>query len=52
LQRVCGSDDGRPAERPVRRWLETAEGGDAPDLAELRTLVDQRVFMKWRLGTN
>lgn len=50
--RLQAATTGDPADRPVLLWVEPAEGADAPDVAEFRALVDQRVFLKWQLGMN
>jgi prolyl oligopeptidase len=49
LQAATTSD---PADRPVLLWVEPADSDDAPHEAELRVLVDQRVFLTWQLGMN
>jgi prolyl oligopeptidase len=50
--RPQAATSGDRADRPVLLWLEPAEGGDAPDVTELRALVDQRVFLRFQLGLN
>jgi prolyl oligopeptidase len=49
LQAATTSD---PADQPVLLWVEPVDSDDAPHEAELRVLVDQRVFLTWQLGMN